>query len=669
MTPSAALAHVLVDELARAGVRHVVLCPGSRSAPLAYALLAADRAGALTLHVRVDERSAAFVALGLGAASGTPAAVVTTSGTAVANLHPAVLEAAEAGVPLLVISADRPPELRGTRANQTTTHLPILAGAVRWSHDLGAPEDGEAARRMPSWRTAVDRAVAAATGALGGDPGPVHLNVPLRDPLAPALAEHAGAVGAADAARRPLGSPSEGPPEDLPEELRGRADGAPWTSTPGPANPFARPVRPVGPGDAGESGPLPGGGPTAPEPSRAQPSTAPEPSTDSRPPSGPFLDVPGDEPRTLLVLGDAPAAVAAGALATATARGWPAVGEPFGAGERAALAPHGPLVLHSPALLEEHPPRRIVVVGHLTLTRDVAALVRTPGAQVVVVTDRGVWPDPGHVAATVLLPRLVDTVPTSSTPSPSASPSSVPPPPTTEAEDTDEAFVRAWGAAAARVADLVPRALAEAWPTGAGVADVVLRALPAGATLFVGSSNAARDVDLARGAQGPAVFGNRGLAGIDGNVSTAAGHALARPGTPTYALVGDLTFLHDTNALLVGPGEPRVDLTVVVVDDDGGGIFGTLEYGHADRLAADPAGFERVFGTPTGTRIADLLAAHGVAHEHVDDPDRLAELLARPPRGLRVLTVAVPRDGHRAARDALVRLVADGPGDPARPPS
>src|SRR6478672_1805530 len=183
VNPSTALATVLVDELARHGVREAVLCPGSRSAPLAYALQEADRAGRIRLHVRVDERSAGFLALGLAKLTRRPVPVVTTSGTAVANLHPAVLEAHHAAVPLLVLSADRPPELRGTGANQTTTQPGLFGGALRWSHEIGAPERRDA--QQAGWRSVVSRAVAAATGALGGTPGPVHLNVPLREPLVP----------------------------------------------------------------------------------------------------------------------------------------------------------------------------------------------------------------------------------------------------------------------------------------------------------------------------------------------------------------------------------------------------------------------------------------------------------------------------------------------------
>ena len=162
MNPSTACAEVVVDELVRHGVRDAVLCPGSRSAPLAFALHAADRDQRLRLHVRVDERSAAFLALGLAKGSGRPVPVVTTSGTAVANLHPAVLEASHSGIPLLLLTADRPPELRGTGANQTTAQPGIFGHAVRWQHDLATPDTRPG--QVPMWRSTVSRAVAAATG-------------------------------------------------------------------------------------------------------------------------------------------------------------------------------------------------------------------------------------------------------------------------------------------------------------------------------------------------------------------------------------------------------------------------------------------------------------------------------------------------------------------------
>ncbi len=191
MNPSTALAQVLVDELVRGGVREAVLAPGSRSAPLAFALHAADAAGALRLHVRIDERSAGFLALGLSKASGAPVPVVTTSGTAAANLHPAVLEASESGIALVVLTADRPPELRATGANQAVDQLGLFGRSVRSFHEVGAPDDRPGLNAYVRGLTA--RTLATAEGTLTGDPGPVHLNLAFREPLTPQppLRDHA----------------------------------------------------------------------------------------------------------------------------------------------------------------------------------------------------------------------------------------------------------------------------------------------------------------------------------------------------------------------------------------------------------------------------------------------------------------------------------------------
>ncbi len=203
MNPSTQFATVLADELIRCGLREAVLAPGSRSAPLALALHDRAQAGDLRLHVRIDERSASFVALGLGKASRRPAVLVCTSGTAAAHFQAAVIEADEAGVPLLVLTADRPPELRGTGANQTIDQLKMYGSAARWFCEVGVPEGrpGEAGY----WRSLACRAWASACGTAGGFPGPVHLNVALREPLVP------------DAAAEPADSPG------------GRPDGQPWT--------------------------------------------------------------------------------------------------------------------------------------------------------------------------------------------------------------------------------------------------------------------------------------------------------------------------------------------------------------------------------------------------------------------------------------------------------
>ncbi|NAZ88217.1 thiamine pyrophosphate-binding protein, partial [Kineococcus indalonis] len=193
MNPSTALATVLVDALVSLGLRHLVLSPGSRSAPLAFAAAAAADAGRLELHVRVDERSAGFLALGLARGALTRGedplvAVVTTSGTAVANLHPAVLEASHAGVPLLVLSADRPHELRGSGASQTAdAQARLFLPSVRFSADVPAPVDAQ--RQAPAWRSVVARAAAAARGARGEGAGPAHVNVAFADPLTPSPGE------------------------------------------------------------------------------------------------------------------------------------------------------------------------------------------------------------------------------------------------------------------------------------------------------------------------------------------------------------------------------------------------------------------------------------------------------------------------------------------------
>jgi 2-succinyl-5-enolpyruvyl-6-hydroxy-3-cyclohexene-1-carboxylate synthase len=605
VNPSTALAEVLVDELVRHGVRHAVLCPGSRSAPLAYALQNADRAGRLTLHVRVDERSAGFLALGLAKLTRVPAVVVTTSGTAVANLHPAVLEAHHGVVPLIVLTADRPPELRGTGANQTTVQPGMFGEVVRWSHELGTPtrQPGQ----QPGWRSVVARAVAAARG-VAGDAGPVHLNVPLREPLVPSG------------------------DDEWPEPLEGRPGGAPWTAIP----------------SAAERGPV---GPD---------STLPEPFAAERGPVGPdspsgvpvlTRGAPDVEPvgRTLVVIGDLPSpGMFDEALAWAVAHGWPVVAEPFGRFPREGVVPHGPLLLSAREWLDDHEPERVVVVGRVTLSRHIANLMRRDGLRVETIAATSSWSDPAGMSSAVHPWAVVHEAVVHADPRVGAS--------------AEQGWLSAWREAGERVAKAVAADLNDAAeeapsPSGPALAGTLLASLPAGATLFVGSSNAARDLDLGSAGStspGVTVVASRGLAGIDGCVSTALGIALAGD-TPAYALMGDLTFLHDANGLLIGPHEPRPELTVVVTNDDGGGIFTLLEPGEPD-LADD---FERIFATPIGTDLRALCAAHGVAHQLVLTVQELRQAVGQRPSGIRVLEVPVARDGHRAAHAHLRRIAAE----------
>ena len=567
MNPSTALARVLVDELVRCGVREAVIAPGSRSAPLAFALHAADAAGRLRLHVRIDERSAGFLALGLAKASGTPAPVVTTSGTAAANLHPAVLEAAHAGVPLLALTADRPPELRGVGANQTVDQLGLFGSAARFV-ELGAPETRGGQNAY--WRAAVCRAVAAG--------GPVQLNLALREPLVPDGAEDRPDPEAGADRQVPDEWPAAG--EGWPESLAGRPGGGPWTEVV---------------------------------------------------PTAPLSPVADDLPaRTVVVLGDAPAGSVAAAVALAGARGWPVVAEP------SARLASGPCVLPGGDLLlrggfpAAHRPDRVLAVGRPTLSRAVARLLAA--APLDVVSAGPGWTDPAH-RATRVLPAV----------------------PTPAGGRRDGQWLAVWQDAAAAARKAVDGLLDGPRLTEPGVAEALMDAVPAGGLVVCGSSKPVRDLFLAGPRAGVTVLANRGVAGIDGTVSTAVGAALAAPG-PAYALLGDLTFLHDANGLVIGPGEPRPDLTIVVVNNDGGAIFGLLEQGAPEHGPA----FERVFGTPHGVDLAALCAATGTRHRLVGSRAELAtELATEPaaPAGIRVVEVRTDRQ-HAVELDAAITAAA-----------
>jgi 2-succinyl-5-enolpyruvyl-6-hydroxy-3-cyclohexene-1-carboxylate synthase len=557
VNPSTAQATVLVDELVRSGVSEAVLSPGSRSAPLAFALHRADAAGRLRLHVRIDERTAGFLALGLAKASGRPVPVVTTSGTAAVNLHPAVVEASFSGVPLLALTADRPPELRGVGANQTIDQIRLYGDAVVLFVDLPAADDrvGQVAK----WRAVAGEAVAALHR------GPVHLNVPLREPLVP----------------------------DGSEE---------WVE------PLATAVRPTpwsGVADTGEVMSLPEG------------------------------------PRTVVIAGDgSPTA----ARRVAEAASWPLLAEPTSG------ARNGPNALASYRLVLEHLAgaiERIVVFGRPTLSRPVTRLLTRADVEVVLVRGRVASPTMGRTDVVQTDEVALGWVEKSA--------------PRAEPDRWLQRWLDADAVAQKVVAEIVD---GTADPSGPAIARAIADALPPGALLVVGSSASARDLDLAEpwddaatGSGGASdgrrlVLANRGASGIDGTVSTAIGAALVHRGD-AFALLGDLTFLHDSTGLVIGPTEPRPDLTIVVNNDDGGGIFGQLEPG-APELAGS---FERLFGTSHGVDIASLCAATGTAHRLVTSIADLRDAL-RPGshRGIRVLEV--PTD--RSRRRDLDRQLRDG---------
>lgn len=528
---STAMARELVLQLAAHGVRDVVLAPGSRSAPLAYALADAEGLGFVRAHVRVDERTAGFFALGLARAwalRGEPrvVAVVTTSGTAVANLHPAVLEASHSGLPLLVISADRPHEWHRTGANQTTIQTGIFADAPRAVAELPARANPAAARGQ------VARLVAAALGTLTHDPGPVHLNVSFAEPLVPDGPWDPGALG------------------ELPAPIRVAA--------------------------------------AAPRHSGSEATTARVLAIDSLP-SG---------PRTLAVAGDGAGPDAARLAGQA---GWPLLAEPSSGARLDGAIVH---YLHHLANGLADEVERVVLFGHPTLSRPVSALLARRDVEVVVVSPTARWTDVAGVASLVTPTVAV-----------------------TEPEASDRAWLRRWQDADADASvtfdpSPIQRAALALWATDDW--------------LLLGSSNTVRAFDIAvPGAErGTKVVANRGLAGIDGLVSTAHGLATGL-GEPVRVVLGDLSFAHDIGGLLRGEAEPEVDLQVVVLNDHGGGIFGSLEH-----AAAEPEMFRRYFSTPQVLDIAAAAQGAGATASRIG-VDGLAAALTAPIKGRSVIDVDI----------------------------
>jgi 2-succinyl-5-enolpyruvyl-6-hydroxy-3-cyclohexene-1-carboxylate synthase len=570
VNPSTAFAVVFADELARCGLREVVIAPGSRSTPMAMAFYDLERAGRLRLHVRIDERSASFLALGLAKASRLPVAVLCTSGTAAANFHPAVIEADESGVPLLVLTADRPPELRAAGANQAIDQVKLYGGAVRGYAEPGVPE------RVPGmagyWRSLACQAWAQAAGAGGTFPGPVQVNLPFRDPLVPA------------------------DDSSWPEPLEGRPDGEPWTRI--------------------------SGGVTA------------EP-----------LDLPWAE-RGLVVCGDGDYD-AAPLVELAERAGWPVLAEPSSGGRRGPNALSGyQYLLASREFMAAHRPEVIVSAGRPGLSRPQSALLSlarpdggsggsppggstAPVRHVAVAQGPGRWADPQRAATDVAAAiRLTGAA---------------------RARSWLDAWRRADEAATRAAGGELDAALSEPL-----IARELVAALPENALLWAGNSLSVRDIDLLMPPRTDLrVMASRGASGIDGTASTAAGaalaHAAARPGAQAFALIGDLAFLHDASGLAIGPGEPRPDLCLVVVNNDGGGIFETLEQ------AAFAGVFERMFGTPHGASIELLAAAFGVPYTLVEQPGELAKAISGT--GLRVVEARTDRAANAGLR-ARMRAAA-----------
>ena len=565
--PSAVVAGLIVDELLRLGMVDAVVCPGSRSAPLARALVQAADAAKVRLHVRIDERSAAFLALGLASRTRKVTPVITTSGTAVANLVPAMVEATASGIPLLALTADRPAHYRGTGANQTIVQDRLFADAsvVEFDLDGTAPVTKATAAQI---RARIDRVVAAMASGAG------HLNVRFVEPLVP----------------------DDDSVADIPE---GRADGGPWTT-----------IAPTNSNNVGVAA-------TATGPANAA-STA-------------TIDI---SRRTLVIAGsNAPHLPALEDL--------PTIAEPN------AYAPAHPVHPLAAGTFAQIPPEQIVLVGRPTLHRGISKLLANPDIELTVVSEAenhgfGVeFPDVTANARAVV--RHVQTV-----------------------GEQDPQWTKICEAASELAVKSVRETLTESIEaeeplTGFHVAAALTDSLRTGDNVVLGASNPVRDASYT-GLPFPGVntYAGRGAAGIDGTVATAIGIALAsdrehadeiRP-PRTIALMGDLTFQHDSAALAIGPLEPRPEnLTIVVANDAGGGIFETLEAGSPVLRGS----FERIFGTPQGVDFEGICQAYGVEHVRVDRlPDLLAQL--HPDTdvdGIRLIEVATTRATRRQLHHKL----------------
>jgi 2-succinyl-5-enolpyruvyl-6-hydroxy-3-cyclohexene-1-carboxylate synthase len=540
-TTQATFAATLVDEWVRCGVTDAVVAPGSRSTPLVLALAADDR---IRTHVHHDERSAAFMALGIGSATGRPALVVTTSGTAAVELHPAVVEAHQGRVPLIACTADRPPELQSVGAPQTVDQTHLFGRAVRWFAEPGVADEA----MRPAWRSLAARAVAEATGP---PPGPVHLNLAFREPLV-------------------------GEPDGLPP---GRDGERPWH-----------------------------------ELRRGPRRTA---ALDELPPRG------------VIVAGRG----AANARSLGDATGYPVLVDARG-GE-GDVAAFDAILRHAP-FAEAHRPEVVIRLGEPPASKVLAQWLAASGAEQLAVTTDAGWFDADRTAAVVIdADALV-----------------------VERPRPDSAWLAAWRQAEAAAQAAIDEVL-DRHPeaTEPGIARALTTAAPAGSVLVVSSSMPVRDVEwYGRRRADVTVLANRGANGIDGVVSTAAGAALGT-GHRTIALLGDVAFLHDGNGLL-GLASRPIDLTLVVVDNDGGGIFSFLP--QATAMAA--AAFERFFGTPHGVDVGALAAVHGLPVLRIKLTSDLPAALDGT--GARVVVATTEREANVAVHDEIHAAVATGLGGP-----
>jgi 2-succinyl-5-enolpyruvyl-6-hydroxy-3-cyclohexene-1-carboxylate synthase len=511
INPSTLLARVIVRQIIEAGVTDVVISPGSRNAPLSMAFHLASSKGLINLHVRIDERTAAFFALGIAKASGRPVPIVCTSGTAVANYHPAVLEASHTNIPLLVLTADRPAALRKTGANQTTEQARIFGKAVRYFADISGsvyPMELPFASLQS---------------------GPVHLNIQFEEPL--------------------IGDKSDNWLNDL---------------------------------------------------------TISAPKVFDRKTPGTFYT---KSTRGVLVIGHDRGGLSAEAVKNfADELGWPVIAEDPLTFKNAIS--HASVFLSSKTIAEDLAPDTVVVIGRTTLSRSINGFIKMARKEIVI--------DPRM--ATVDTDRLADQKFTQL--------------PAVEIQPADAEYAEKWAKYSHRAMKMI--ADISTWSEQL-IAREIAAGVPTGTALFISSSRPIRDLEgFAVARAGVETFANRGLAGIDGNISTALGIASQRK--ETIAVLGDLGFLHDLTGLM---HKEKINLRIFVINNDGGGIFSTLSQRGVD-------GFEEVFGTPHGLDPAAIAQSMGIHAKTIGTQKELITELSAPIQGISVVVVNVPNREENA---------------------
>jgi 2-succinyl-5-enolpyruvyl-6-hydroxy-3-cyclohexene-1-carboxylate synthase len=582
------LLRAFVDELVRCGMRAACTSPGSRSAPLALSLASA---GSLRSFSHVDERCAGFFALGLAKASGLPVAVTCTSGTAVAELAPAAIEAREARVPLLLLTADRPAELRENGAGQAVDQLKIFGDAVKWFVEVELAEAGEQQLRWV--RTLACRAY---WTALGGRPGVVHLNFPLREPL----------VG----------------DFEMPGDSSARGRGLPYVRR--PSTPAAAPAQQLA--ELGE--------------------------------------LVASATRGVLVAGrherDTPLGHAAAMFAQRA--GWPLLADPLSGARRgtAAIA-HYDALLRDEALRSELAPDLVVRVGDLPVSKPLRTWLAEldPGVRQVALDPEAAWQDPASVLSDSLALE------------PAAALAAL-------AEDRDagpegsrrgeQDWLALWRSADERAAGAMLGTLGNEQLSEPLVARELGVLLPRRATLFVASSMPVRDIETFWPARDdpPRVLCNRGASGIDGTVSSAFGAAAANPDDPVVLLIGDVALAHDIGGLLAAR-RLALKLTIVLIDNAGGGIFDFLAVSEAAiALAPDPSSpgqdlYTAHVATPTGLDFADAARLYGLSHERTADVQSFRAALERALAGesSSIVEVRTRREQNVALHRRVWREVGD----------